>query len=66
MSWRELKVLIQGLPPDSNFGRAIHGALADWTDEKELLAGIFDGVQAGNWQRGGGKGAEPSRYPRPK
>lgn len=66
MSWRELRVLVEGLPPGSCFGRAVGGAVANWTDEKELLAGIFDGIRAGNWQRGGGKGGEPPPYPRPK
>lgn len=36
-----------------------------WSREMDLLAGIFDSVQWGNYQRVKGRGARPKRYPRP-
>jgi hypothetical protein len=39
----------------------VHPEAAEWGPVEHLLAGIFDLLQAGNWQRGG----DP-RAPRPK
>ena len=33
----------------------------DGTLTNELLAGVLQAVQSGNWQRGGGKGPRPKR-----
>ena len=36
-----------------------------WTDTEHLLAGIFDLLAAGNWQRQHGKGHRPKPIRRP-
>lgn len=37
-----------------------------WGLPEQILAGIFDGIQGGNWQRGGNKNApRPKPMPRP-
>lgn len=37
-----------------------------WGTDSYLLAYALDLLAAGNWQRGGGKGARPKPIPRPK
>lgn len=41
------------------------GDFADWGVEAYLLALVADAVNAGNWQRGGGKGPKPQPIERP-
>ncbi len=65
MSWRKLAVLVAGLPPESATAREVGGPDLAWGLAEQLLAFIGDGIQAGNWQRGGGKGKRPSPTPRP-
>jgi hypothetical protein len=44
----------------------MHGADADWDLTSYLLAGTFDALQVGNWQRAGDKKApRPRPFPRP-
>lgn len=43
----------------------MHGEYAAWTADTYVLAVIADLLQAGNWQRGGGKGPRPKPLPRP-
>ena len=42
------------------------GSNSSWTQEAHLIAGVFDVLQAGNWQRGGAQGSRPKPLPRPK
>jgi hypothetical protein len=68
LSWRRLKVLIDGLPRTSNLVRAIHGDDADWGIAEHLLALNYDAAQVANWQRSadGAKGRNrPKPFPRP-
>lgn len=64
MTVRRAAALAAHLPPGSAVFRAL-GVDAAWTMEAHALAAISDGVAAGNWQRGGGKGARPKPAPRP-
>jgi hypothetical protein len=36
-----------------------------WSLTDQLLAAAVDALTAANWQRGGGKGKQPKRIPRP-
>lgn len=40
--------------------------LAEWTADSDLLAGIFNALQDGNWQRAGGRGSRPKPVERPQ
>ena len=44
---------------------ALFGEQARWGDLEHLMAGAFDLLAAGNWQRGGGKGQRPQPVKRP-
>ena len=68
LSWRRLKVLIDGLPRTSNMVHAIHGEDADWGIAEHLLALNYDAAQIANWQRSkdGSTGRNrPKPFPRP-
>lgn len=68
LSWRDLLVIVNQSPPGSALWRS-KAAAEDvdpaWGLQEQLLAGIFDVLRIGNWQRGGGKGQKPRLMPRP-
>lgn len=66
LSWRDLWVIVRQSPRTSALARAIHGVAVTWSQDTYLLADLFDAIQAGNWQRGRGKGGRPKPFPRPK
>jgi hypothetical protein len=48
MSWRELRVFLRFLPPDSATARAVRGSTPEedaWTLERQLLAAAVDSVR---------------------
>ncbi|MEU6437420.1 hypothetical protein ABZ874_24225 [Streptomyces albidoflavus] len=52
MSWRELRVFLRYLPPDSATSRAIRGSSPDeeaWTLDRQLLASVVDAVREGTF-----------------
>lgn len=65
---RLLLTLAEQLPDDSALVATHHGGpeFRGWTASRYLLAGIFDAVQAGNWQRSGGRGRKPRPVRRPQ
>lgn len=65
LTWRRLAVLIAGLPRESVTVQEVNGPDLAWGLAEHLLAFIGDGIQAGNWQRSGGKGKPPKPTPRP-
>jgi hypothetical protein len=67
LSWSELRTLLEHLPPtaDSAYFRALHPKSWWWTPEIDFLSAILYTVQGANWQRSGGKGADPERITRP-
>lgn len=65
LSWRDLWVILRHLPRESAVQRELRGEAAEWGISEQLLAGIFDVVRMGNWQRGGGQGPKPDPLPRP-
>ncbi|MGC0365002.1 hypothetical protein ABH922_002986 [Rhodococcus sp. 27YEA15] len=65
ISWWDLRCILKYPPPGGAISRT-----ADpdhhWDLHAHLLAAISDGIQAGNWQRGGDKKAKrPEQLPRP-
>ncbi|GIJ50311.1 hypothetical protein Val02_71970 [Virgisporangium aliadipatigenens] len=46
---RRLRVLVQHLPADSSFGRAVNGEAAEWGVTEHLLAAVVDQLAAANW-----------------
>ena len=65
LTWRRYETLLGRLPVASEFARDVHGEAALWTVTDYLLASLIDVGQAANWQRGGGKSARPTPFPRP-
>jgi len=65
LSWRDLEVIIANTPVDSALGRSMVGERAEWGISDYLSALVVDALNAGNWQRGGGKGSRPKPLPRP-
>lgn len=69
MTWRELRTFVRRVPPESWLARETWDEedfiAATWDQKHELLATAVDVLNWANYQRGEGKGAEPSRYPRP-
>ncbi|MDX5566914.1 hypothetical protein PYK79_31780 [Streptomyces sp. ID05-04B] len=52
MSWRELRVFLRYLPPDSATARAVRGASPDedaWTLDRQLLASAVDAIREGTF-----------------
>ncbi|GAB2718079.1 hypothetical protein [Streptomyces bullii] len=48
MSWRELRVFLRFLPPDSATSRAVRGSTPEeeaWTLDRQLLASVVDAVR---------------------
>ncbi|REE95161.1 hypothetical protein [Thermomonospora umbrina] len=44
-----MRVLIQHLPRDSAFVRAVHGEDAEWGLNEHLMAAVVDHLAIGNW-----------------
>ncbi|QGJ97154.1 tail assembly chaperone [Arthrobacter phage Maria1952] len=65
LDWRQLWQIIAYSPLGSALGKSLHGEAAEWTVTDHLLAIVVDVLQDANWQRGGGKGAQPARIKRP-
>jgi hypothetical protein len=65
LSWRDLLVIIRRSPRTSALSRAQFPEDSEWGLPEQLLAAIFDALQAGNWQRGNGQGRKPEQLPRP-
>lgn len=65
---REVLWLLEWLPEGSALqaSRAGGPEHRPWTVPNILTAGILNGVAAGNWQRGGGKGKRPEMVEPPK
>lgn len=66
LTWRDLKVLVQYLPPANAIERARTGTDALWQLEHQLLAAVVDALNGANWQRAGDSRAQrPEPVPRP-
>lgn len=65
LSWRDLLVIVRKSPRNSALYRERFPEDSEWGLPEQLLAAIFDVLQAGNWQRGGGQGKRPEQLPRP-
>ena len=67
LSWFEFKNFLQWLPPtgESAYFRARHPNSWWWSADTDFLSAILCAVEGGNWQRGGGKGKQPSLVKRP-
>ena len=62
-----MRIIIEHLPPtgESAYFRARFPRSWWWTPEMDFLSSTLLAVQAGNWQRSGGKGDKPKRVGRP-
>ncbi|MFF7280146.1 hypothetical protein [Streptomyces griseorubiginosus] len=61
-----MRVLVEHLPSDSSFARAVHGEQADWTVTDHLLAAVVDHLAVANWMFATvhrDEDAEPAEYP---
>ena len=68
LSSRRLRVLIEHLPTDSSFARAVHGEVAEWGVTEHLLAAVVDQLAAANWMFATvnrDEDAEPLPHPEP-
>lgn len=65
LSWLDVAATIHYRPLDSALSRSIDGEESLWGLAEQLLAAIADRIEAGNWQRGGGKGSRPKPIMRP-
>ena len=65
LSWRDLLVIVRRSPRGSALNRERYPEDSEWGLPEQLLAAIFDVLQAGNWQRGGGQGKRPEQLERP-
>ncbi|WP_260470470.1 DUF5361 domain-containing protein [Streptomyces sp. RP5T] len=66
LSSRRLRVLVEHLPADSSYARAVHGEQADWTVTDHLLAAAVDHLAVANWMFATvhrDEDAEPADYP---
>ncbi|WP_028807731.1 hypothetical protein [Streptomyces canus] len=66
LSSRRLRVLVEHLPADSSYARAVHGEQADWTVTDHLLAAVVDHLAVANWMFATvhrDEDAEPAEYP---
>lgn len=51
LTWRRLRVLLDGLPLSCEVNRKLHGDVADWSVSDYLAALQVDALQVANWQR---------------
>ncbi|RRR84680.1 hypothetical protein EHS43_10800 [Streptomyces sp. RP5T] len=61
-----MRVLVEHLPADSSYARAVHGEQADWTVTDHLLAAAVDHLAVANWMFATvhrDEDAEPADYP---
>ncbi|MEX1655337.1 DUF5361 domain-containing protein [Streptomyces pseudovenezuelae] len=61
-----MRVLVEHLPSDSSFARAVHGEQADWTVTDHLLAAVVDHLAVANWMFATvhrDEDTEPAEYP---
>lgn len=65
LTWRRLRALVTGLPPDSALAQAMAGPDSVWTLETQLLAAVHDRLSEANWQRGNQGSKTPTRRPQP-
>ncbi|ALY08800.1 tail assembly chaperone [Arthrobacter phage Nancia] len=65
LDWRELWMIISHTQMGSALAESIHGEQSRWKVTDYLLAMVADALHDANWQRGGGKGAQPERVKRP-
>jgi hypothetical protein len=65
LTWRELGVLVRGLPPTSRLRAAMAGGQPQWSMSDYLLAGAVDALVAANWQRANSGSKSPSPRPKP-
>jgi len=68
LTWRELRVLVAALPPESTTRRALDPKAADdasWTRTDQLLAAVFDRLGILIWQNENMGRKSPTRRPRP-
>lgn len=66
LSWWDLRCIIRWLPPHAAVVRLRDPDSWQWGLAEHILAGIYDGIQGGNWQRGGNRSApRPKPLPRP-
>lgn len=65
--WGARRILahVKGLPRDSATIRALRGEMADWTWDTELLAAVFDGINALCYYTLRAAGVEDARPPKP-
>ncbi|MEW2559476.1 hypothetical protein AB0914_11775 [Streptomyces griseorubiginosus] len=66
LSSRRLRVLVEHLPSDSSFARAVHGEQAEWTVTDHLLAAVVDHLAVANWMFATvhrDENTEPAEYP---
>lgn len=68
ISPRLILALTEQLPEDSALVAAHNGGpqFRGWTAGRYLLAGVFDALQAANWQRAGNRGTKPRPVSRPR
>ncbi|EFH28517.1 conserved hypothetical protein [Streptomyces sviceus ATCC 29083] len=61
-------MLVEHLPSDSSFARAVHGEQAEWTVTDHLLAAVVDHLAVANWMFATvhrDEDTEPAEYPEP-
>lgn len=71
MSWRELKVFLRFLPPESATARSVRGSTAEedaWTLDRQLLAAAVDAIRENTFAtvRLGGNPKKTSRLKPPE
>ena len=65
LTWRELGVLVRGLPAGSRTHRALAGIDDYWTRTEQLLAGIYDMLRVLDWHYISAHTKTPPRRPEP-
>ncbi|MBW3663576.1 MAG: DUF5361 domain-containing protein [Actinobacteria bacterium] len=65
LDWSRLRAVVVYSPATSALASSMHGDAASWSVSDHLLAAAVDALNAGNWQRGGGKGRRPKPVARP-
>lgn len=66
LSWRDLALLLWSPQEGGPLHRAAYGAESPWNLQARILAGLFDAVMLGNWQRqGAAQAPKPDPWPRP-